>query len=118
MRMQKRQFRIGELAKHLGVERFVIRFWEKEFNLRPTRSDGGQRFYEEKDLKKMQMIKSLLYDKGYTIAGARRALKEAGSIKASQKTTLDMPIITVPYKEIDQELKNIRQRLVQLQEML
>ena len=50
MKMQKRQFRIGQLAENLGVERFVVRFWEKEFKLACDRSDGGQRFYSEQDL--------------------------------------------------------------------
>ena len=47
--MQRRKFRIGDLAKRLKVDKFVIRFWEKEFNLNTGRSEGGQRFYEEKD---------------------------------------------------------------------
>src|SRR3990172_4179974 len=92
MRMQKRQFRIGELAKHLGVEKFVVRFWEKEFDLKPTRSEGGQRFYEEKDLEKLQMIKSLLYEEGFTISGAKKILKEKGHdtrVIASKKTTFE-----------------------------
>ena|SRR5579859_1957676 len=92
MRMQKRQFRIGELAQILGVERFVVRFWEKEFGLKPTRSDGGQRFYEEKDLETLQWIKDLLYVKGFTIAGAKKLLKDKPrntSIIASKRTTFD-----------------------------
>ena len=76
MKMQKRQFRIGELATHLSVEKFVIRFWEKEFDMRTIRSNGGQRFYDERDVEKFTMIKHLLYDKGFTIAGAKQQLKE------------------------------------------
>lgn len=53
MKMRKKQFRIGELATKLGVERFVIRFWEKEFNINSYRSQGGQRFYDERDEKKI-----------------------------------------------------------------
>ena len=63
MRMQKKQFRIGELAKQIGVERFVIRFWEKEFNLKASRSTGKQRFYTEDNLKQFEKIKELLYNK-------------------------------------------------------
>ncbi len=76
MKMQKKQFRIGELAKTLNIERFVIRFWEKEFNVKGNRSHGGQRFYEEKDLQKFQSIKKLLYEQGFTIAGAKKQFKK------------------------------------------
>lgn len=92
MRMQPRQFRIGELAKNLGVERFVVRFWEKEFGLSPARSEGGQRFYEEKDLEKLQRIKKLLYEDGLTITGAKKILRDKqgiSSIFPSHITTME-----------------------------
>ena len=85
MKMQKRQFRIGELAHYLKVEKFVIRFWEKEFEMRTTRSSGGQRFYDEKDIEKFSQIKELLYQKGYTIAGAKQQLKERTKAKICSK---------------------------------
>lgn len=88
--MQKRQFRIGQLAELLGVERFVVRFWEKEFNLNAYRSNGGQRFYEEKDLNKFRTIKKLLYEEGFTIAGAKKKLRESNTkILGSHKTTFE-----------------------------
>ncbi len=90
MKMQKRQFRIGQLADLLGVERFVVRFWEKEFKLGPNRSHGGQRFYEEKDLNTFQAIKKLLYEEGFTIAGAKKKLKETNTqILGSHRTTFE-----------------------------
>jgi len=73
-RMEKQRFRIGELARALSVEDYVIRFWEKEFDFRSTRSQGGQRFYTKEDLSKFKTIKDLLYNKGFTIAGARHQL--------------------------------------------
>ncbi len=73
-RMEKQRFRIGELARALAVEDYVIRFWEKEFDFRSTRSQGGQRFYSKDDLAKFKTIKDLLYNKGFTIAGARHQL--------------------------------------------
>ena len=123
MRMQKRQFRIGELAKHLGVEKFVVRFWEKEFGLKPSRSDGGQRFYEEKDLEKLQLIKTLLYDKGFTISGAKKVLNEKGNdtrIIASKKTTLESEQ-RVPQPSVDdlkEQLQHLRAQLTKLHELL
>jgi DNA-binding transcriptional MerR regulator len=125
MKMQKRKFRIGELARLLNVERFVIRFWEKEFFLRATRSEGGQRFYDEKDLERFSHIKDLLYDKGFTIAGARKQLKSklgvasSGSGKtiiASQKVEFEPEDL----EEIPQEQDRARieARILQLQKQL
>ena len=96
MKMQKRKFRIGELAKKLELERFVVRFWEKEFIIKTKRSQGSQRFYDENDLKKFEQIKRLLYEEGYTIQGAKKKLKEKQTYKnetviASQKTTMEEP---------------------------
>lgn len=70
--------RIGELAALLSVEPHVLRYWEQEFQIRPARSPSGQRMYAKKDLDRFLQVKSLLYDKGYTIAGARKALKDGG----------------------------------------
>lgn len=101
MKISKQKFRIGELASKLDVERFVIRFWEKEFNIKGFRSEGGQRFYDDKDLKKFELIKDLLYTKGFTILGAKKYLKEhkdnaqkilnEAHIIASSITTLEQP---------------------------
>jgi DNA-binding transcriptional MerR regulator len=119
--MQKRQFRIGELAETLGVERFVVRFWEKEFGLKPTRSDGGQRFYEEKDLETLQMIKELLYERGFTIAGAKKHLKDKPtaqrSIIASKKTTFEQTAQQFSDQHIAQ-LIELKAQLEKLQELL
>ena len=81
--MAKRQFRIGELAKALNVENYVVRFWEKEFDLNGTRSTGGQRFYTTDDLNLFSTIKELLYTQGFTIAGARKQLAAADNRRRS-----------------------------------
>lgn len=121
MKMEKRQFRIGELAKHLGVERFVIRFWEKEFGIKSYRSPGGQRFYQEEDLATFKKIKILLYDKGFTIAGAKQHLHQAynenNQFLASAKTILDTSTKKIPDKIVKQ-LKQVRTQLNKLQELL
>lgn len=67
-------FRIGELAELIGVEPHVLRYWEQEFRIRPQRSQSGQRTYRRKDIVRFLQIKRLLYEQGFTIAGARRAL--------------------------------------------
>jgi DNA-binding transcriptional MerR regulator len=124
MKMQKRKFRIGELAKMLNVERFVIRFWEKEFFLRPTRSEGGQRFYEEKDLEKFKQIKELLYEKGFTISGARKQLKIKNgahqTVLASHKTTFDDEIQQKLQEKayIEEQIIHLQKQLMRLRELL
>lgn len=71
----KLYFRIGEVSKLLDVEPYVVRFWETEFpGLSPKKSDTGQRLFRRKDVDLLLKIKHLLYDKKFTIEGARQAL--------------------------------------------
>lgn len=76
MRMSRKQYRIGDIAKQLNVQTFVVRFWEKELNIKPRRSEGGQRFYQTDDFEVFQIIKTLLYDHKFTLAGAKKKLAE------------------------------------------
>ena len=76
----KLYYRIGEVAEVVGVEPHVLRYWESEFrSIRPQKSPKGQRVYSRKDLERLLRVKDLLYTEGYTIAGAKRQLKEVGS---------------------------------------
>lgn len=115
MKMQRKQFRIGELAKSLGVKRFVIRFWEKEFNFNAHRSEGGQRFYEERDLERFRYIKTLLYEKGFTIAGAKKQLKKNDvPFIASQRTTIDQE----SKGEWEQNLLTFKKKLIEFKKVI
>ena len=132
MKMQKRKFRIGELAKKLELERFVVRFWEKEFSIKTKRSQGSQRFYDENDLKKFELIKKLLYDEGFTILGAKKKLKEKSPLKsdsiiASQKTTMEESAKTAKsvvvedtekIEHLSQQIIDLKNKLRKLREML
>lgn len=116
MRMQKRQFRIGELAKKLSVEKFVIRFWEKEFDIKTTRSNGGQRFYDENAEQQFNVIKTLLYDKKFTIKGAKNYINEEhkkGTIIGSSKVKL-----ASPSADLTRKLALLQQQLLKLQKLL
>lgn len=77
--MGKRQFRIGDLSRELHIKKFVIRFWEREFGITSDRSQGGQRFYTDDDLATFQTIKHLLYEQGFTIAGAKKHIQSGGN---------------------------------------
>ena len=71
----KLYFRIGEVARLAAVKPYVLRFWESEFpDLGPQKSGTGQRLYRRKDVQMVFDIKRLLYEKRFTIAGARKML--------------------------------------------
>jgi DNA-binding transcriptional MerR regulator len=87
----KRYFRIGEVSRIIGVEPYVLRYWESEFSqIKPSRADSNQRTYQKKDLETIFEIKRLLYDEKMTLEGAKKRLKKKGpSIKeAFTKDTL------------------------------
>ena len=69
-------FRIGEVARLCRLPAYVLRFWETEFSqLKPIKSSTGQRMYRRKDVESVLRIKKLLYEEGFTIAGARQHLR-------------------------------------------
>jgi len=71
----KLYFRIGEVCRLLKLEPYVLRFWESEFpTLSPTKGANGRRMYRKKDVEMVVTIKDLLYERGFTIAGARKVL--------------------------------------------
>jgi DNA-binding transcriptional MerR regulator len=75
----KLYFRIGEVAGIVGVEPHVLRYWETEFrSIRPQKSAKGQRIYSRRDVETLLKVKDLLYAHRFTIAGARRKLREGG----------------------------------------
>ncbi len=76
----KLYYRIGEVSDIVGVEPHVLRYWETEFrSIRPQKSRKGQRIYSRKDVDKLLKVKDLLYTHGFTIAGARKRLREGGN---------------------------------------
>jgi len=75
----ERGLKIGEAARALGVETYVLRFWETQFPfLKPRHTRTRHRFYQEKDLEVLRLIKRLLHEEGFTIAGANKHIKEFG----------------------------------------
>lgn len=78
-------FRIGEVARICSLPTYVLRFWETEFpQLKPSKSNTGQRLYRRKDVENVVRVKKLLYDDGYTISGARQFLKAESKQDRSQ----------------------------------
>jgi DNA-binding transcriptional MerR regulator len=118
---------ISEVSAVTGVEQYVLRFWETEFNvLRPHKNRSGNRVYSEKDIAIVLRIKELLRDKRYTIDGAKQILrqdleaeKKAPEMKPPPANEAQLPII--PPEEISvriSELHEIKKSLVALKELL
>ena len=90
MATKKLYFKIGEACKKLDIQPYVLRYWETEFSaLSPDKSKSGQRVYTTKDLQVIGRIKELLYEEGFTIAGAKKKL-EASSRPVSSPCTAAM----------------------------
>lgn len=116
-------FKIGEVCDLAGVEAHVLRFWETEFpTLKPSKTPSGQRQYRRKDVETVLAIKSLLYDEGYTIPGARKALR------ARRKSKEDPGPVEAPPTPVETAgpsapvpkpaLREIRTKLEQILELL
>src|SRR5437667_6943826 len=82
---EKLYFRIGEVSSLCRLPAYVLRFWETEFpQLKPVKSSTGQRMYRRKDVEAVLRIKQLLYEEGFTIAGARQQLRADIKIEKNQ----------------------------------
>lgn len=107
---EKEFYSIKEVAKMLEIPAYVLRYWEKEFPmLRPRRNRLGRRFYSKKDVDIARMIKVILYEQGYTIAGARKKL--ATITQEPEQLTLPLKETVKIVKEIKEELKKLRNML-------
>lgn len=89
---EKIYFRIGEVSELAALPTYVLRFWETEFSqLKPIKSSTGQRMYRRKDVEYVMQIRKLLYEDGFTIAGAREKLREEMRSIRSQNASLEAP---------------------------
>ena len=111
----KLYFKIGEVSELLGVEAYVLRYWESEFPvLSPKKSGTGHRLYRRKDVELLLRIKHLLYEKRFTIEGARQNLQSEG--KAPKPARVPKRVQAElfsedPLPEIRRELQDILQLL-------
>jgi DNA-binding transcriptional MerR regulator len=110
----KLYFKIGEVSEILGVEPYVLRYWETEFaQLTPKKSGSGHRLFRRKDVELLLRIKHLLYEKRYTIEGARQTLHTEGrsSKPRAPKRSQQELFSNDPLPEIRRELGEILQLL-------
>ena len=104
----KLYFRIGEVARLCHLPAYVLRFWESEFpQLKPGKSGTGQRMYRRRDVENVLRIKRLLYDDGFTIAGARQQLRVEAKSTRGQEALPFPPGHTADLKRMRHELKEI-----------
>jgi len=104
----KLYFRIGEVSRLCRLPAYVLRFWETEFpQLKPVKSSTGQRMYRQRDVENVLRIKKLLYQEGFTIAGARQQLKEEA------KPTVQQSGLPFP-KTNSQQLRKVQQGLQEI----
>src|SRR5271155_261150 len=81
----KRYFTIGEVSDLCGVKPHVLRYWEQEFpQLKPVKRRGNRRYYQIEDVMMVRRIRSLLYEQGFTIGGARQRLKDAPRLESAK----------------------------------
>lgn len=106
-------FKIGEVSEIVGVEPYVLRYWETEFDLlKPSKAPSRHRLYKKKDVELLLNIKRLLYSEGFTIEGARKKLKET---KKEEKDQLKLPLSDQKYRtalaKIKKDLQSLRKIL-------
>jgi DNA-binding transcriptional MerR regulator len=105
----KLYFRIGEVSQLCKLPAYVLRFWETEFpQLKPVKSSTGQRMYRPRDVENVLQIKKLLYDEGFTIAGARQQLKDEAKPAKRQSG------LPFPKKNSADGIKKVRQGLQEI----
>ncbi len=126
---EKIYFRIGEVSELAKLPTYVLRFWETEFSqLKPTKSSTGQRMYRRKDVEYVMQIRKLLYEDGFTIAGAREKLREELKLSRLPAQTREEPLhepqAALPFLAPEtgvqgkQELRRLRQQLREVLDLL
>ena len=101
-------FKIGEVSRLAGVPAYVLRFWEGEFRqIKPKRTESGQRLYRRQDVKLVLKIKKLLYDRRFTIEGARQHLRQQSNLEDEINRA---PALT--------DIADIRAELIRLRDLI
>lgn len=108
----KRYFAIGEVSELCAVKPHVLRYWEQEFpQLRPVKRRGNRRYYQHEDVQMVRHIRSLLYEQGFTIGGARQRLKELPKAANSPRPAAQLQNMIQKGKMSKSELLQMRSEL-------
>jgi DNA-binding transcriptional MerR regulator len=104
----KLYFRIGEVSELARIKPYVLRYWETEFaTLKPEKARSGHRLYRRRDVEMVFEIRRLLYEKGFTIEGARRQLADNAKGSAEQERPAPSALDGMQLKAIRRELQSI-----------
>jgi DNA-binding transcriptional MerR regulator len=104
--VDKEFYSIKEVADMLELKPYILRYWEKEFSmLRPKRNRVGRRYYTKKDIDIIRMIKNILYDQGYTIAGGKKKILQI--IEGPEQLSLPLRNKNKFLREMKDELQKI-----------
>jgi DNA-binding transcriptional MerR regulator len=116
----KLYYKIREVCDIIGVEAHVLRFWESEFAaLSPPKSKTGQRTYRPKDIELLLRIKRLLYEEGFTIAGARKRLNSGeDTAEVAAEVVAEAPEKPAPVQEAVPEPDGLQKVKIELQNIL
>ncbi len=114
---EKDAYRIGEVASLTHIEPYVLRYWETEFPvLRPAKSPHGQRLYRPADIETILTIKRLLYEEGFTIAGARKQIETSNGnpLPSPASAPATAPVVASNAPAAREQLRAVRAELVRL----
>lgn len=120
---RKRYFAIGEVSELCQVKPHVLRYWEQEFpQLKPVKRRGNRRYYQVDDVVMVRRIRSLLYEQGFTIGGARQQLKDQVKLGSAVPATVAKAVaanapIPAPVKRAS-EIRGVRDELESLLKLL
>ena len=115
----KRYFTIGEVSDLCGVRPHVLRYWEQEFTqLRPMKRRGNRRYYQHHEVLLVRKIRSLLYEHGFTISGARNRLEGGTATPQIQEMANKKPEQPVNHQIDTMSIQNITKALKEIADLL
>jgi DNA-binding transcriptional MerR regulator len=115
----KLYYSISEVSELTGVKAHVLRYWESEFpSLRPRKGRAGSRRYRQRDIEEVQAIRSLLYDQGFKIAGARKHLLESRQAGATVDTEPAQMAMGFERLELREQVAFLRRELGEIRTLL
>lgn len=105
----KRYFTIGEVSELCAVKPHVLRYWEQEFpQLKPVKRRGNRRYYQRQDVMMVRQIRSLLYEEGFTIGGARQKLTNSSGESAKSEGAPSQQVLGEMRRELEELLTSLR----------
>lgn len=117
--LKKLYYSISEVSKITGLEQYILRYWESEFEiLKPGKNRAGNRIYTNKDINLILRIKKLLRDEKYTIEGAKKILEEESGVALIDEPSLKQSKPAIPEPKLRDELASLKNDLEEVKQFL